>query len=107
MRYTKGPWQVAHSLKQYGAYTIRPWAQVDRQYRLYDRPPNLPIREIRRNNGRIIAKAPDLYEGVKALVRAWTDFRPELLDEMAELINIIREIENDETYKKESITDNG
>lgn len=101
MLYTKGPWQAAHSVRQYGSYTIKPYAAIEKRYLMHDEPHDLPIKELRRNNGRLIARAPDMYEGIKALIKAWDDFRPELLDEMANLINIIREIENDEKIHKD------
>ena len=68
MLYTKGPWQVKHIIGRHGGYTMRPFRQVERLYLLHDEPHDLPIRDLRMNNAKIMAQSPAMYEAIKIFI---------------------------------------
>ena len=95
MIYTKGPWQVKHIIGQHGGYTIRPFRQVERRYLIYDDPYDLPIKDLRANNARLIAKAPDMYAAIKIFIGYAKTLSIRWDDELIPFEKIIEEIESE------------
>ncbi len=95
MLYTKGPWRVAHTKQRgYGLYKIYPFNKIEKRYLLYDDPFDLPIRTLRDNNAKLIAKSPEMYEQIKKLIADWKVWDDEAIaDTLNFMLQIIEEIE--------------
>lgn len=94
MEYTKPPWKLVTRNPLPGSFKINPFYQIERNVKMHGIPIDVDITAMRSGNGKLIAKAPEMYESIKKLIALWNDLdSEELIDTLNEMTEIIEEIE--------------